>query len=219
MQRTILVIDDFLDNAAQLREAAMGLDYPHRDDRAYHGRNSTRRIFVDGTNEAVSRLLGEPLEPIDPLHSHARFRVTLEGEEGRADIHIDQSYWSGILYLTPDEFCQGGTDFFRHIPTNSDRMPMDETGVRAQGYDSYEALHRDVIEKDTKDRSKWQHVMRVPMRFNRLVLLRPWLYHTAAPGFGDSMANGRLVYLLFFRPKPRVQPAGMASGGFVMTGR
>jgi hypothetical protein len=29
------------------------------------------------------------------------------------------------------------------------------------------------------------------------VLLRPWLWHTAGPGFGDSLENGRLVYLMF----------------------
>jgi hypothetical protein len=40
--------------------------------------------------------------------------------------------------------------------------------------------------------------MRVPMRFNRLLLLRPWFWHTAGPGFGDNLDNGRLVYLMFF---------------------
>ena len=40
--------------------------------------------------------------------------------------------------------------------------------------------------------------MRVPMRFNRLVLLRPWLWHTAGEAFGDSLENGRLIYLMFF---------------------
>ena len=40
--------------------------------------------------------------------------------------------------------------------------------------------------------------MSVPMRFNRLVLLRPWLWHTAGAGFGDRLENGRLVYLMFF---------------------
>ena len=40
--------------------------------------------------------------------------------------------------------------------------------------------------------------MQVPMRFNRLVLLRPWLWHTAGPAFGDRPENARLVYLMFF---------------------
>jgi len=50
------------------------------------------------------------------------------------------------------------------------------------------------------DESAWETTMTVPMRFNRLVLLRPWLWHTAGRGFGDSLENGRLVYLMFFAP-------------------
>jgi hypothetical protein len=30
------------------------------------------------------------------------------------------------------------------------------------------------------------------------VLLRPWLWHTAGPAFGESLEDGRLVYLMFF---------------------
>jgi hypothetical protein len=55
-----------------------------------------------------------------------------------------------------------------------------------------------VLERDTVDDSKWEMTMRVPMRFNRLILLRPWLWHTAGEAFGDSIRNGRLVYLMFF---------------------
>jgi hypothetical protein len=46
---------------------------------------------------------------------------------------------------------------------------------------------------------KWEPIMRVPMRFNRLVLLRPWYWHTAGPGFGRDVVSGRLVYLMFFQ--------------------
>jgi len=59
-------------------------------------------------------------------------------------------------------------------------------------------MHREIIERDSIDDAKWEPTMRAPMRFNRLVLLRPWLWHTAGPAFGDRMENGRLVYLMFF---------------------
>lgn len=36
------------------------------------------------------------------------------------------------------------------------------------------------------------------MRFNRLVLLQPHYWHTSGIGFGNSVENGRLVYLTFF---------------------
>jgi hypothetical protein len=55
-----------------------------------------------------------------------------------------------------------------------------------------------ILDRDGQDDSKWELTMRVPMRFNRLILLRPWLWHTAGENFGDSMENGRLVYLMFF---------------------
>jgi hypothetical protein len=41
------------------------------------------------------------------------------------------------------------------------------------------------------------------LRFNRLVLLRPGLWHTAVPGFGARPENGRLVYLMFFESANR----------------
>lgn len=113
-------------------------------------------------------------------------------------MHIDPSHWSGILYLSRAEDCTGGTEFFRHLATGSERWPLDDQEMAAMGYSSKEDLHRDLIERDGTDPSKWEMTMRVPMRFNRLVLLRPWLWHTACPAFGDRYENGRLVYLMFF---------------------
>ena len=75
------------------------------------------------------------------------------------------------------------------------------------GFASMPELHREIIERDGADRSKWELTSVAPMRFNRLVLLRPWLWHTAAPGFGDRPENGRLIHVLFF------QPVGTGAGG------
>lgn len=45
--------------------------------------------------------------------------------------------------------------------------------------------------------------MTVPMRFNRLILFSPWMFHNSAAGFGDRPENGRLVHLMFFAAAPR----------------
>ena len=96
------------------------------------------------------------------------------------------------------EDCRGGTEFFRHIRTNSDRAPYNDEEAVALGYSSAKAMTAEVLEQDSTDDSKWELTQRVPMRFNRLVLLRPWLWHTAGENFGDTLENGRLVYLMFF---------------------
>ena len=49
------------------------------------------------------------------------------------------------------------------------------------------------------------------MRFNRLILYRPWLWHSAEGGFGDSDETARLIQLVAFRRSDepqRVPPAG-----------
>lgn len=202
MPTTLLIVDDFLTNAEQLRDSALRLTYPQLEG-PFPGRNSLERIQLDGLVPTVSRLLGEPLALMDPLGSHAKCRITLAADTGRAKVHIDPSHWSGILYLSRPEHCQGGTEFFRHKRTHTDRAPLTRTELAHMGYASIDEMHRDIIERDSNDDAQWERTMVVPMRFNRLVLLRPWLWHTAGPAFGDSLANGRLVYLMFFASAAR----------------
>jgi hypothetical protein len=202
MLTTLLIVDDFLNNADDLRDRALHLTYPEQQG-AFPGRNSLERLNIEGLDQAVSRLVGEPLTPVSPLESHGKCRLTLAKDKGRAKVHIDNSHWSGILYLSRDEDSSGGTDFFRHIRTNSDRAPVYKEELAGRGYSSFDEMHADIIEKDSVDDSKWERTTHVPMRFNRLVLLRPWLWHTAGPGFGDSAENGRLVYLMFFQSARR----------------
>jgi hypothetical protein len=202
MPTSLIIVDDFLDNAHELRSAALRLTYPDLQG-AFPGRNSLERINLDRLVPRVSHLVGEPLGLLTPPQSHAKCRITLATDQGRAKVHIDQAYWSGILYLSRPEDCRGGTDFFRHRRTGTERAPLDERELHAMGFETMEQMHREIIERDSADDSQWERTMQVPMRFNRLVLLRPWLWHTAGEGFGDSLENGRLVYLMFFASAPR----------------
>ena len=199
MQTSLMIIDDFLDNPFDLRNAALQQDYPHLEEKTvFPGRNSVTRMLVDGMDQQISRLVGESLTPKIAGHGHGRCRIALEGDTGTGNVHIDDSHWSGILYLSLPEHCQGGTDFFRHKRTDMERAPIYPEDLEKLGYENYSDIWDDVLNPDTNNEDAWERTMRVPMRFNRLILLRPWLYHTAGPGFGESLENGRLVYLLFF---------------------
>lgn len=198
MPASIIIVDDFLTDPDAIRNGALSLEYPQQEG-YFPGRNSARRAHLQGLDQEVSRLTGEALAPVENRTSHAKFRVTMGSDLGKGDIHIDhQASWSGILYLSKPEDCVGGTDFFRHVPTNSERAPLNEKELRDMGFSSASEMAETIIGRDGTDRSKWEHIMRVPMRYNRLLLLRPWLWHTAGPGFGDRLENCRLVYLLFY---------------------
>jgi Family of unknown function (DUF6445) len=194
----MIIIDDFLRNPEVVREKALNLTY--QVEGRYPGLNSVEKINIEGLDRTVSQLVYEPVRaPWTRDFSHASCRVSLASDNDKpARIHIDQSHWSGILFLSKPEDCQGGTEFFRHLPTMTDHLPLTPEALRETGYSSYEELRAEILDKDALDRSKWELTMTVPMRFNRLILLQPQYWHTAGPGFGDSIENGRLVYLMFF---------------------
>lgn len=193
----VFVIDDFLRNAERVRAEALTLNYC--DTGHFPGFNSREKLNIEGLDQIVSMLVREPVRAMwGEDTSHARCRLSLARDDRPGRIHIDQSHWSGILYLTRDEDCQGGTEFFRHKRTRTDRVPMDSESLNRIGYSTYEDLQHDILDKDALDRSKWEQTMTVPMRFNRLVLLQPHYWHTSGQSFGDSAENGRLVYLMFF---------------------
>ncbi len=199
-----MVIDDFLDNPEQLREAALAAEYPTVQG-PYPGRNSAQRINLEGLNDAVSRFVGEPLVAMSHNQAHGKFRMAQANDTGTAKVHVDSSHWSGILYLSRPEDCKGGTEFFKHKATGTERAPYnDREAMQKFGAPSAKQWVSDILDKDSNDDSKWEMTLRIPMRYNRLILLRPWLWHTAGESFGNCPENSRLVYLMFFGTKGMV---------------
>jgi len=199
---SLLIIDDFLADPWAARRAALGLNYdPARQHGNFPGLNSSTPLDTAAIDAAVSRQLGLNLGPA-PGTQHGHCRLTMKGAKGRSGVHIDPAAYSGILYLSRPEDCArpdaGGTDFFRHKRTGLEAVPQDPARIAASGYADINALVEDVVNKDTTSTARWERTLRVPARFNRLLLFSPWQFHNAAPGFGRTPEDARLVMLLFF---------------------
>lgn len=204
MYQSIIIIDNFLTDPEYFRETARKMDFPYQEEMSnFPGRNSLQRLDAPDIDETIAEIVNEPLVPLRNL-SHAKFRLTLKDDVGRAKVHLDNSQWSGILYLSKDDDVQSGTDFFKHKATNLDTALLSQEDIQRLGWGTPENANSEInniIKRETNDDDKWEHIMRVPMKYNRLLLLRPWLWHTAGPGFGTNLDNGRLVYLLFYGKK------------------
>ncbi len=198
MLPSILIVDDFLKDPETARRLAQGLTYDRsRSSGNYIGVTSAEPFEIKDLDNTVSRLIGMPVcGAPNTLHQHCRLALT--SDKGRSGVHVDPADYSGILYLSHGEDAKGGTDFYRHKRTGLDRVPTTLKGLQDSGYSDPNQLIEDVINKDTTLPAKWERVMRVPMRFNRLILFSPWLFHNAGPGFGETIENGRLVSLMFF---------------------
>jgi len=208
---SIQIIDNFYDDAEIVRQNALRCDFPEPSVRKnYPGRNSIQRFLPEGLDQVASQLVHEPVRGCQ-IAEHGRFRLTLADDEGERGyyVHIDgDARWSGILYLTPDEYCRGGTEFYRHREYQTDRAYTTDAEARTKGWRSCSEFAVETIRRDGNDLSKWEHLMTVPMRFNRMVLFRPWFWHTAGESFGDCAENGRLVQLFFFCPSRAPDAAG-----------
>jgi hypothetical protein len=195
---SFLMFDEFVANPHELRRQALNLGYP-RDHSGgnYPGTTSERPLPIPGLDEFVSQAIRVPVRAAPgTLHGHCR--LTLRADRGRSGVHIDPAFYSGILYLSPPDEAQGGTDFFRHKRTGLERVPGRAEDVAAAGYADVNALIEDVVNKDTLKPAAWERSFTAPMRFNRLILFSPWMFHNSRPGFGDTPETGRLVYLMFF---------------------
>jgi len=202
MYQSLIVVDDFYPDPAEVRAFALGCDYPEvTGRRTFPGRNSSTKFTPPGLDRAVSQAVGERLTgSLEAAASHGKFRITLAGEPSRYLVHADPTVlaWVGVAYLNTPEQCRGGTAFFRHKGLNSDRTPLSEAELRAYG----PATVGELLQQDGNDPDKWEHLMTVPMRFNRLILYRPWLWHSAGEAFGDSLQTGRLIQMVGFQRAP-----------------
>jgi Family of unknown function (DUF6445) len=178
---------------------ALGLEYPdHRGEAYYSGRNSRHALINQGIVDSLSRVVCDRLSPA-PKSATGHFRIGLAGDMPRQDIHVDPYRdWAGIIYFTLPEDCRGGTTFWRHKRLGIESMPSDPKVIQALGYKDYEEMRNRIADEDGIDRSKWEPTMTVPMRFNRCLLFRSWLWHSHAENFGDTMQNGRLIQVFFF---------------------
>lgn len=198
MHLTHLIIDDFFSDPLKVRELALALDYPEPGEHAnYPGRNAAHPLELGPIEQIASQLTHEPLVPT-PKTSHGKPRIALAGETGACDVHIDMNHWSAIVYLSLDEHAQEGTHLFRHKATGLDQAPVFPGEAERHGFTSGKAAIEQILTSDAKDPAKWEKVMTIPMKFNRMVLFRGYLWHDAGASFGDSLENGRLILPYFF---------------------
>ena len=197
MHLTHLIIDDFFNNADEIRNAALRMTFPPRPDRAYYpGRNAAQPLGLPGIEKLISDIVHEPLQPARH-YSYSVPRIALEGDESRASIHADFCHWSGIVFLTPDRHCQGGTHFYRHRKTGWERAPVFPGEAEEKGFATPDAAMKAVL-AESNDASKWEETMMIPMKYNRLVLFRGYMWHDAGKSFGAAPEEARLILPLFF---------------------
>ena len=201
MRRSIIIIDDFYSEPEKVRQIALNSPYPSPESTyTYPGKNSQDKYYPPELHNRFESILNRKLTPAQP---NGYFRLSLESDSYRQDVHVDPSWEFGaVCYLNSSEQCidEGGTSFWMHNKTKMERCPQTDQEAKHYGYSSAKEAWWTTVYGEGLDRSKWTRYLLSPMKYNRIVIFRADLWHSHNYNFGNSLENGRLVQLFFFNP-------------------
>ena len=201
MRRNIIVLDDFYSNPDEVRQIALNSPYPEPEDSyTYPGKNSYHNHYPESLHQKFESILNRKLTPSQP---NGYFRLSLETDANRQDVHVDPSWEFGaVCYLNPPEqvIDEGGTSFWMHNKTKMETCPQTDEGAKYYGYSSAKEAWWTTVYGEGLDRSKWSRYLLSTMKYNRIVIFRTNLWHSHNYNFGTNLHNGRIVQLFFFNP-------------------
>lgn len=195
-----IIVDNFYKQPNDVRNFALAMEKEPESGGNYAGIMTNNHFLTQEHMEIISKVVGHHVKPSTGFTG--KFRFTTTADSYVQDIHFDPGdnncVWAGVCYLTPIDFPADGTIFWKHNRTGLTSIPLTLDGLTANGF-SPETL-KDFLNTDGVTHSLWTKTFTVPYQFNRLVLFRPWMFHSPGVAFGNSIDTARVVQTFFFSP-------------------
>jgi len=202
-KQQFIIVDDFYPDPFEVRNMALSIPMSDQSKGNYAGTMSMHAWFTDEHRQILTTLTNEPVDSSGGLNGY--FRYTQGTDTMTQYIHFDpkpRQCWAGLVHLSDQRnidqhgshLC--GTKFWRHKRTGLECIPMTQEGIELYGWKNGDDL-KQFLETEGTDEDLWSETFNIPARFNRLVLFRPWHFHSPGSAFGDSLATCRLVQLFF----------------------
>jgi hypothetical protein len=179
----IIVIDDFLPRADEVRELALRQTFLKMHCAGM--RTQEQFLHVAPFRQKFELILGRKLANWDDNDANGRLQCCLACDA--VPYHSDTQDQAGVLFLTPGAPIDAGLSFFRSKASGLRGRVSDPLLMKATFGDGSEF-----------DRSRWEEVDRVGNLYNRLILFNARLAHGATSYFGTALGNGRLFQNFFF---------------------
>ena len=202
--RDYWVVDDALPDAATVRQRCLAMTdweygYPHTGE-VWPGMRASpalRADELDGLDALVCKLTGATKVWVESSEAGARLNhncVQVVGSaEGAIKPHTDSlnlCRYAAVLYLNPEVPAQCGTSFFRQ------RMPGGQLGgnlVQPPCLNLVDALGNRFVQPNA-----FVEDVRVPHRFNRLLVYKANIIHSASAYWGLGELPSKRMTAVFF---------------------
>ena len=193
--KSVIVVDDFLPDVDARRAEALRAQYRGFDWFLFPGLFSVEAPDnIDWVMRDLQELLGTKLVWGEgPIHGHYRYSATEHRRRAGANVHVDPFTYNAVVCLTPTALCRGGVSFYRHEETGF--FGQDFASFRGSGLSDREFVAKieHVVSRDGPHEERWTEVDRVDLRYNRMLIFNPRLFHRTNSQYGDCPANARIT--------------------------
>ena len=211
LKNQYIIVDNFYDDPETITTFITGSPTEESSGGNYSGVMTELSLYTDNHVEIFKSLTGMDLVPSTQLNGKFRFTTIIDTH--KQDIHFDpapSNQWSGVIYLgkepegcTQEDLNSYGTHFWTHDRTGLNSIPFTQEGIEKYGWKGVPDL-KEFLETEGNDHSLWTKTFSVPYKYNRLVLFKPWLFHSPGKSFGIDKSNCRIVQTFFLGLKDAV---------------
>ena len=176
-----LVFDGFFSDPLSVRKRIKNLEFVPPDPGGKGGVAWFKRIETsDEIREKLEQMWGFK---IFPVYSEYRYSFknadesrTQQGNQIICHSDYGTSDYTSVVYLTAPKYCNGGTNFFKHLPSGEKEYIPNKTLC------------------DFGKSKEWKCYYSSKMTFNRVVSYRSGLFHAVKPPFfGSDLNDCRLI--------------------------
>ncbi len=192
MRTDVIIIDNFYPNPDEIVRNAKQLEFFDE-----YGNHPGRRT-LEQFNPEVKQMVGNAIYGVGGLLTaweEMTYNTCFNSctSRDRSWIHADQfNDWAGVVYLNKDPHTlNAGTAFFKHKATGTERAPRLENG-------EFDMEKMNILYQDAQDWTKWQQTDYIANKYNRLVMYRGDIIHSAVNYFGTNLEDGRFHQTFFF---------------------
>ena len=200
-----IIIDDFYDDPDTINDLVKTFPTEEVSAGNYAGVMSELSLYTDDHENFFNSIsIGVQVQPCSSLSG--KFRFSTINDLPKQTIHFDpglNQIWSGVVYMekepenaTYEDLQSYGTHFWKHDRTGLHSIPVTQEGIEKYGWKNADDL-KVFLETEGNDESLWTKTFTVPYKYNRLVLFRPWLFHSPGKSFGTDISYCRLIQTFF----------------------
>ena len=200
MKSSVQIADRFYTNPDDVRKRALAMKYSEPEDVIGW---RTQVWQPRGIKSLIERSFRVQIDYWDDSRSieganGVFFTAFSKGEHAESvKVHFDEPHeWTSlVVYLTPDAPADCGTSLWQHRETGLTAKPSRRDALRLGS--TLEELSL-LIERDGWTRKAWIEIDRIGNVYNRAVMFRAGLFHSATHHFGHDLSDGRLYQSFHF---------------------